>query len=175
MQKSTRGRLRRPWFADPTRSAMPKFQTETLPRVHSLSTPSARDAHSVVAWDIPGLPTGLSQRDTDECTGFSTELSSYHQPLFHSLSTGLSTGCTRHCEERLVRRSSTSEVGSDEAIHWHCCSGCDGACHRARIRADPLASCLLPRARCHLSPLWERSDRIARCDPGEGFRSLDRP
>src|ERR1700709_2542410 len=24
-------------------------------------------------------------------------------------------------------------------------------------------------------PLWERSDRIARCDPGEGFLSIDRP
>ena len=24
-------------------------------------------------------------------------------------------------------------------------------------------------------PLWERSDRIARCDPGEGLRSIDRP
>ncbi len=22
-----------------------------------------------------------------------------HQPVFHTLSTGLSTGCTRHCEE----------------------------------------------------------------------------
>src|SRR5881398_3394818 len=24
-------------------------------------------------------------------------------------------------------------------------------------------------------PLWERSDRIDRCDPGEGLRSIDRP
>src|SRR5664279_6647609 len=24
-------------------------------------------------------------------------------------------------------------------------------------------------------PLWERSDRIVRCDPGEGFRTIDRP
>src|ERR1700682_4952493 len=48
----------------------------------------------------------------------------------------------RHCEERLVRRSSTSEGGSDEAIHsffrW-----IDGllreACHRAARCADPLA------------------------------------
>jgi len=24
-------------------------------------------------------------------------------------------------------------------------------------------------------PLWERSDRIDRCDPGEGLRTIDRP
>jgi hypothetical protein len=46
---------------------------------------------------------------------------SNHQPVFHRLSTGLSTGCYRHCEERLVRRSSTSEGGSDEAIHSSIC------------------------------------------------------
>jgi zinc/manganese transport system substrate-binding protein len=32
-------------------------------------------------------------------------------------------------------------------------------------------------ARCSVPPLplWERSDRISRCDPGEGSRSIDRP
>src|SRR5947209_3144860 len=44
----------------------------------------------------------------------------------------------RHCEERLVRRSSTSEGGSDEAIHSSISRQhglLHGACHRARIRA----------------------------------------
>src|SRR6266481_3625848 len=44
----------------------------------------------------------------------------------------------RHCEERLVRRSSTSEGGSDEAIHSFFARQdglLRGACHRARIRA----------------------------------------
>ena len=44
---------------------------------------------------------------------------------------------THNCEERLVRRSSTSEGGSDEAIHsFLLLHGLlRGACHRARIRA----------------------------------------
>jgi len=44
----------------------------------------------------------------------------------------------RHCEERLVRRSSTSEGGSDEAIQLLASRRnglLRGACHRARIRA----------------------------------------
>jgi hypothetical protein len=44
----------------------------------------------------------------------------------------------RHCEERLVRRSSTTEGGSDEAIHLSALPHYGllrGACHRARIRA----------------------------------------
>jgi hypothetical protein len=44
----------------------------------------------------------------------------------------------RHCEERRVRRSSTSEGGSDEAIHAFFARQdglLRGACHRARIRA----------------------------------------
>jgi len=27
----------------------------------------------------------------------------------------------------------------------------------------------------HLFPLWERSDRVVRCDPGEGLRCIDGP
>src|SRR5712692_8478705 len=48
----------------------------------------------------------------------------------------------RHCEERLVRRSSTSEGGSDEAIHSFFAPRdglLRGACHRAALCADPLA------------------------------------
>src|SRR5258708_4601893 len=44
----------------------------------------------------------------------------------------------RHCDERLVRRSSTSEGGSDEAIHLSASRRhglLRGACHRARVRA----------------------------------------
>jgi hypothetical protein len=44
----------------------------------------------------------------------------------------------RHCEEQLVRRSSTSEGGSDEAIHSSISRQhglLRGARHRARIRA----------------------------------------
>jgi hypothetical protein len=46
-------------------------------------------------------------------------------------------GICRHCEERLVRRSSSSEGGSDEAIHFTMPRHglLRGACHRARIRA----------------------------------------
>jgi hypothetical protein len=47
----------------------------------------------------------------------------------------LSTGCTRHCEARLVRGSSTSEGGSDEAIQFYGSRGRSGllrgVCHRA--------------------------------------------
>src|ERR1700687_1874209 len=47
----------------------------------------------------------------------------------------------RHAEERLVRRSSTSEGGSDEAIHsfFRLDGLLRGACHRAALCADPLA------------------------------------
>jgi hypothetical protein len=50
----------------------------------------------------------------------------------------------RHCEERLVRRrSSTSEGGSDEAIQLSLrltkAGLLRGACHRAALCADPLA------------------------------------
>ena len=37
------------------------------------------------------------------------------------------------------------------------------------ISAVPKAEWPLPL------PLWERSDRIVRCDPGEGLRTIDRP
>src|ERR1700731_3416362 len=37
------------------------------------------------------------------------------------------------------------------------------------ISAVPKAGRLSPL------PLWERSDRIVRCDPGEGLRTIDRP
>src|SRR6266516_542479 len=59
---------------------------------------------------------------------------------------------TRDCEERLVRRSSTSEGGSDEAI-WLAIAGLlRGACHRARLRATRwLAMTVSRRARPQLS------------------------
>src|SRR5258706_13455442 len=34
---------------------------------------------------------------------------------------------------------------------------------------------LAMRTRSSPLPLWERSDRIDRCDPGEGLRTNDRP
>ncbi len=56
----------------------------------------------------------------------------------------------RHCEERLVRRSSTSEGGSDEAIHSSTICGANngllrGACHRAHIRATRWLAMTAPR------------------------------
>jgi hypothetical protein len=46
-------------------------------------------------------------------------------------------------------------------------------------RMDCFVAALLAMTgpRCSLSPLplWERSDRIDRCDPGEGLRTIDRP
>ena len=73
------------------------------------------------------------------CTANAPASPRSHQPVFHSPSTGLSAGRTRHCEKRLVRRSSTSEGGSDEAIQLSIRGAKSGllrgACHRARIRA----------------------------------------
>src|SRR5205823_8805333 len=54
----------------------------------------------------------------------------------------------RHCEERLVRRSSTSEGGSDEAIHSSISRQhglLRGACHRARVRATRWLAMTVPR------------------------------
>ncbi len=77
------------------------------------------------------------------CTANAPASPRSHQPVFHSPSTGLSAGRTRHCEKRLVRRSSTSEGGSDEAIQSCWLRGRSGllrgACHRATPHADPLA------------------------------------
>ncbi len=76
----------------------------------------------------------------------------------------------RHCEER-----------SDEAIHSFplLCGLLRGACHRARIRATRwlAMTARLLRTREHALPLplRERSDRIDRCDPGEGLRPIDGP
>jgi hypothetical protein len=93
----------------------------------------------------------------------------------------------RHCEERLVRRSSTSEGGSDEAIHSFT-SGLNygllrGACHRARIRATRWLAMTVLRLPLDLSPrgmvvsliicglpkLATRSDA-----PGTAFVNLNR-
>src|SRR5258708_11423142 len=41
--------------------------------------------------------------------------------------------------------------------------------------AEAKFSCILFELRTSPLPLWERSDRIVRCDPGEGLRSIDRP
>src|SRR5467141_4156565 len=64
--------------------------------------------------------------------------------------------CCRHCEERLVRRSSTSEGGSDEAMHAfsiqfsnssdrHCEERSDEAIHRAAQRKNGLLRRFAPR------------------------------
>ena len=46
--------------------------------------------------------------------------------------------------------------------------------HRRRPETCLLMGWWMKRAVCHLSRR-ERSDRIIRCDPGEGFRCIDRP
>jgi hypothetical protein len=66
---------------------------------------------------LPGGPEGQTSDDRSSAelslasppiiSDFSTELSPTHQPVFHNLSTGLSTGCTR------------SRTGCDEAIQSH--------------------------------------------------------
>src|SRR6266576_1577435 len=78
-------------------------------------------------------------------------------------------GFLRHCEERLVRRSSTSEGGSDEAIHSFFARRnglLRGACHWAALRADPLArndSLMLRSSK----PLTEKFRALQPISPGQ--------
>src|SRR5258707_12197110 len=61
------------------------------------------------------------------------------KPVFHRLSTDLSTGCTRHCEEPTGPAfGQPDDKLRDEAIHSFFARRdglLRGACHRARIRA----------------------------------------
>src|SRR5712671_5491000 len=85
-----------------------KFQTETLPVVHRLSAPSARFIPGVMYRNIPGFFTALPSHDR---TANAPASPSDHHPVFHRLSSGLSTGCTRDLSA-VAQRATGSAVAS---------------------------------------------------------------
>jgi hypothetical protein len=65
----------------------------------------------------------------------------------------------------------------DERVHELLSRILDHAADRQRDDRERAVMACKARGRRLTSPLplWERSDRIARCDPGEGLRSIVRP
>jgi hypothetical protein len=152
--------------------------SETPPVFHRLSAARARFMPGVMHRNIPGF----SQLCPHDRTTNAPASPSNHQPVFHRLSTDLSTGCTRHCEEptgpafggarwRAMTVSLSCEI--IEQIQQICPTGKSLLIFRNRVKplSQKYFASRLTQIRC-ISPdvLFRQEGRCARHETRGGMR-----